>query len=71
MGVVPVSQGGKEEVLDWLKNSGRKVLQLVQKAKKELGNETLPLPVQLFLEAKKKVWESFGEIQLLNGLRYQ
>ena len=31
MGVVPVFLCGKEEVLDWLKNSGRKVLQLVQK----------------------------------------
>ena len=54
MGVVPVSQGGKEEVLDWLKNSGRKVLATSSKAKKELGNETLPSSCAIVFGSEKK-----------------
>ena len=54
--------GGKEEVLDWLKNSGRKVLATSSKAKKELGSkEHYPLPVQLFLEAKKRSGKVLGK----------
>ncbi len=42
MGRVPAATGNKDEVLNWLQNSGRKIIATSSRAHKDLGKEKMP-----------------------------
>ncbi|MEK9772804.1 MAG: TrmH family RNA methyltransferase [Opitutae bacterium] len=53
MGRIPVAVGSKEEVLDWLQKSGRKIIATSSRAEKQIDQATFSSPTALVFGSEK------------------
>jgi len=69
IGRVPLAVGSKDEVWNWLKNSGRKIIATSSHASKYLGQDAFPLSAAFIFGSEKSGLGEFWKNQPLDWLK--